>query len=205
MRRFCDGPLAHARGSCRLRSGVQPGNSSSALAKDSTSAKAHLVRSSSSMSLRSSSTARRSIRSDSISISMPLHSSALIGHAIVGPSGRATRSSEGARSRRSDGHDLMTAWARNFRRQRLAVVGHGRKAPAAAHPEPGPSGLQIAACQHTGRILPESGRPGRAVVEFVPVGRHHQRVTRMGLPGEQDQAQDATPRRRPARTGQRAP
>ena len=74
--RDCDvaEPLAHAGDArCRLRSGVHPGSSMSASSMSS-----HSCKFSSSMSPRSSSSALRSIRSDSNSSSMPFHSSAVV-------------------------------------------------------------------------------------------------------------------------------
>ena len=78
LARDCDAaepPLGDAR--CRLllrlRSGVQPGSSISASSMSS-----HSSRFSSSMSPRSSSSALRSIKSDSNSSSMPFHSSTVV-------------------------------------------------------------------------------------------------------------------------------
>lgn len=78
MARVCDAPelLAHAGDArCLLRSGVHPGSRMS-----TSSMSSHPCRFSSSMSPRSSSSALRSIRSDSNSSSMPFHSSAVVTH-----------------------------------------------------------------------------------------------------------------------------
>ncbi len=68
------------------------------------------------------------------------------------------------------------------------VVGNRCKATLPADPQPGAARLQVAARQDAGVVFPESGRRSGPVVKFIAVGSHHQLVTRVGLPGEQDQA-----------------
>jgi len=63
-----------------------------------------------------------------------------------------------------------------------------RKSTAPIDAEPGPAGFLVAPCQQRNRLAPPGGRSGTASVELIPVGRDDQRILRVSLPREQDQA-----------------
>ncbi len=73
-------------------------------------------------------------------------------------------------------------------RWRFAVVGQRRDATIAAQAEPGAARLQVAPAEDVGSIRPPGGGAGRAVKELVAIAGHQQRVIRMGIQCEQNQA-----------------
>jgi hypothetical protein len=73
----------------------------------------------------------------------------------------------------------------------LREIGDRGEPAGAAHAEPGAAGGEVAAGEQVGAVFPILCRAGRARVEFVAIGRHHQRVGRIRIEGEQHQAHRA--------------
>src|SRR6185295_17192598 len=81
--------------------------------------------------------------------------------------------------------------AARLRRARLgtaAIVRNRGEAPAARDAHPGTFGLQVSAGEDRRLVAPEGGGRGRAAVELVAVGSHDERIARVLLPRQHDQA-----------------
>src|SRR5690606_36393099 len=71
---------------------------------------------------------------------------------------------------------------------RFAEIGHHREAAVPAHAQPGTARFQIAPAEHLRRIRPPVRGAGRALMELVAVTGKDQRIARMNLPGDGEQA-----------------
>ncbi|MNN27764.1 hypothetical protein D3C81_1413080 [compost metagenome] len=71
---------------------------------------------------------------------------------------------------------------------RVADIGQRGEAPAGSDAQPGAAGFQVASCVDVRSLFPGRQRQGGAGIEFIAVGRYHQRHGMPGAPGENDQA-----------------
>lgn len=65
------------------------------------------------------------------------------------------------------------------------------EAALGGHPEPGATGTTVPASEHMRLCWPETGRLRQPIKELVPVGCYDERVFRMDLVGEGDEAHGA--------------